>query len=213
MDFDREKLALHGLNLSTAALYLRNRVNGALSSYYREDGDEYDIKVRYAPQFRTSIESLENILIYTNEGKAIRVKDIGTVVERSAPPTIERKDRERIVTISAVISGAPLGSVVAAGESIIDKMDLPGGISIQVAGSYEDQQDSFSDLGTLAVLIIILVFIVMAAQFESLTYPFIIMFSIPFAFSGVLMALYGTGTTLNVMSLLEVSCRLIVGIQ
>ena len=81
-------------------------------------------------------------------------------------------------------------------------MDLPGGISIQVAGSYEDQQDSFSDLGTLAVLIIILVFIVMAAQFESLTYPFIIMFSIPFAFSGVLMALYGTGTTLNVMSLL-----------
>ena len=202
VDFDREKLALHGLNLSTAALYLRNRVNGALSSYYREDGDEYDIKVRYAPQFRTSIESLENILIYTNEGKAIRVKDIGTVVERSAPPTIERKDRERIVTVSAVISGAPLGSVVAAGESIIDKMDLPGGISIQVAGSYEDQQDSFSDLGTLAVLIIILVFIVMAAQFESLTYPFIIMFSIPFAFSGVLMALYGTGTTLNVMSLL-----------
>ena len=84
----------------------------------------------------------------------------------------------------------------------INKMDLPGGISIQVAGSYEDQQDSFSDLGTLAVLIIILVFIVMAAQFESLTYPFIIMFSIPFAFSGVLMALYGTGTTLNVMSLL-----------
>ena len=202
VDFDREKLALHGLNLSTAALYLRNRVNGALSSYYREDGDEYDIKVRYAPQFRTSIESLENILIYTNEGKAIRVKDIGTVVERSAPPTIERKDRERIVTVSAVISGAPLGSVVVAGESIIDKMDLPSGISIQVAGSYEDQQDSFSDLGTLAVLIIILVFIVMAAQFESLTYPFIIMFSIPFAFSGVLMALYGTGTTLNVMSLL-----------
>ena len=139
---------------------------------------------------------------YTHEGKAIRVKDIGTVVERSAPPTIERKDRERIVTVTAVISGAPLGSVVVAGESIIDKMDLPSGISIQVAGSYEDQQDSFSDLGTLAVLIIILVFIVMAAQFESLTYPFIIMFSIPFAFSGVLMALYGTGTTLNVMSLL-----------
>ena len=202
VDFDREKLALHGLNLSTAALYLRNRVNGALSSYYREDGDEYDIKVRYAPQFRTSIESLENILIYTNEGKAIRVKDIGTVVERSAPPTIERKDRERIVTVSAVISGAPLGSVVVAGESIIDKMDLPSGISIQVAGSYEDQQDSFSDLGTLAVLIIILVFIVMAAQFESLdlsVYHYVL-YSV--CIQWVLMALYGTGTTLNVMSLL-----------
>ena len=202
VDFDREKLALQGLNLSTAAMYLRNRVNGALSSYYREDGDEYDIKVRYAPEFRTSIEDLENILIYNNAGKAVRVKDVGKVVERSAPPTIERKDRERIVTVSAVISGAPLGSVVAEGNAIIDKMDLPGGISIQIAGSYEDQQDSFGDLGTLAVLIIILVFIVMAAQFESLTYPFIIMFSIPFAFSGVLMALFGTGTTLNVMSLL-----------
>ena len=178
VDFDREKLA------------------------YREDGDEYDIKVRYAPEFRTSIEDLENILIYNNAGKAVRVKDVGKVVERSAPPTIERKDRERIVTVSAVISGAPLGSVVAEGNAIIDKMDLPGGISIQIAGSYEDQQDSFGDLGTLAVLIIILVFIVMAAQFESLTYPFIIMFSIPFAFSGVLMALFGTGTTLNVMSLL-----------
>ena len=122
---------------------------------------------------------MENILIYNNAGKAVRVKDVGKVVERSAPPTIERKDRERIVTVSAVISGAPLGSVVAEGNAIIDKMDLPGGISIQIAGSYEDQQDSFGDLGTLAVLIIILVFIVMAAQFESLTYPFIIMFSIP----------------------------------
>ena len=95
-----------------------------------------------------------------------------------------------------------LGNVVAAGEQIIDGMDLPSGLTIQVSGSYEDQKDSFSDLGTLAVLIILLVFIVMAAQFESLTYPFIIMFSIPFAFSGILMALFSTGTTLNVMSLL-----------
>ena len=202
VDFDREKLALHGLNLSTASGYLRNRVNGALASYYREDGDEYDIRVRYAPEFRTKIEDLENILIYTPSGEGIRVKDLGKVVERSAPPTIERKDRERIVTVSAVISGVPLGDVVADGNAIVDKMDLPSGISIQISGSYEDQQDSFSDLGTLAVLIIILVFIVMAAQFESLSYPFIIMFSIPFAFSGVLMALFFTGTNLNVMSLL-----------
>lgn len=202
VDFDREKLALVGLNLSTAANYLRNRVNGSLSSYYREDGDEYDIRVRYAPEFRTSIEDLENIVIYNANNRPVRVKDVGRVVERSNPPTIERKDRERIVTVSAVISGAPLGNVVLAGNQIIDKMDLPSGVNIQVAGSYEDQQDSFSDLGTLALLIVILVFIVMAAQFESLTYPFIIMFSLPFAFSGVLMALFSTGTTLNIMSLL-----------
>ena len=203
VDFDREKLALHGLNLSTASTYLRNRVNGALASYYREDGDEYDIKVRLAPQFRTSIEDLENIKIYSPvTGQGIRVKDLGKVVERSNPPTIERKDRERIVTVSAVISGAPLGDVVTAGEAIIDQMDLPAGITVQIAGSYEDQQDSFADLATLGILIILLVFIVMAAQFESMTYPFIIMFSVPFAFSGILIALAISGTTLNVMSML-----------
>ena len=202
VDFDREKLALHGLNLSTAATYLRNRINGAVASKYREDGDEDDIKVRYAPEYRTSLESLENILVYNAKGEAVRIKDLGTVVERFAPPTIERKDRERIVTVSAVISGAPLGDVVNAGNAIIDKMEMPSEVTIQVAGSYEDQQDSFRDLGTLAVLIVILVFIVMAAQFESLTYPFIIMFSLPFAFSGVLMALFFTNSTLSVMSLL-----------
>lgn len=203
VDFDREKLALHGLNLSTASTYLRNRVNGSLASYYREDGDEYDIKVRYAPEFRTSVEDLENILIYSPvTGKGVRVKDLGQVVERSNPPTIERKDRERIVTVSAVISGAPLGDVVTAGQQIMDKMEIPSGITMQIAGSYEDQVESFTDLGTLGILIVILVFIVMAAQFESWSYPFIIMFSIPFAFSGILMALAMTGTTLNVMSML-----------
>lgn len=202
VEFDREKLALHGLNLSVAGNYLRNRVNGAVASKFREDGDEYDIKVRYAPEFRTSIESLENILIYNAKGASVRVKDVGIVVERFAPPTIERKDRERIVTVSAVISGAPLGNVVAAGKAIISKMDIPSELSVQVTGSYEDQQDSFRDLGTLALLIIVLVFIVMAAQFESLTYPFIIMFSLPFAFSGVLMGLLITQKTLSVMSLL-----------
>ena len=109
VDFDREKLALHGLNLATAGNYLRNRINGAIASKYREDGDEYDIKVRYAPEYRTSIESIENILIYNSRGEAVRVKELGKVVERFAPPTIERKDRERIVTVSAVISGEALG--------------------------------------------------------------------------------------------------------
>lgn len=202
VDFDREKLALNGLNLSTAATYLRNRINGSIASRYREDGDEYDIVVRYAPEYRTSLESIENILIYNNQGKSVRVRDLGTVVERFAPPTIERKDRQRIVTVSAVISGAALGDVVAEGQRLISKMEIPAGINIQVAGTYEDQVESFGELGILAVLIIVLVFIVMAAQFESLTYPFIIMFSVPFAISGVLLALFISGSTLNVMSLL-----------
>ena len=124
------------------------------------------------------------------------------VASTSVPQKPNQLSLIHILTVSAVISGAPLGDVVSAGNAIIDKMDIPSEVTIQVAGSFEDQQDSFRDLGTLAILIVVLVFIVMAAQFESLTYPFIIMFSLPFAFSGVLMALYFTNSTLSVMSLL-----------
>ena len=202
VDFDRRKLALYGMNLQTAATALRNRINGSLTSQFREDGEEYDIKVMYAPESRTSIEDLENILLYGTGGQAVRVRDVGTVVERFTPPTIERKDRERIVTVSTVVSGVPMSDVVAQSLAEIDKMDLPVGINIELAGSYEDQQDSFSDLLTLALLIVILVYIVMAAQFESYTYPAIIMTSLLFAFSGVFIMLYLAGHTLNVMSMI-----------
>ena len=154
------------------------------------------------PNTAPALKASRILLVYNAKGEGVRIKDLGKVVERFAPPTIERKDRERIVTVSAVISGAPLGDVVAAGNAIIDKLEKPSDITIQVSGSFEDQQDSFRDLGTLGVLIIVLVFIVMAAQFESLTYPFILILSVPFAMSGVLMALFITNTTLSVMSLL-----------
>ncbi len=202
VDFDREKLALYGLNLQTAANYLRNRINGSLSSYFREDGEEYDMKVMYAPEHRTSIADIENILIYNAAGEGVRIKDVGKVVERFTPPTIERKDRERIITVSTVVSGVPMSQVVAEAEIAIDRMEIPVGINIQLAGSFEDQQDSFKDLLMLAVLIVILVYIVMAAQFESYTYPGIIMTSLMFAFSGVFIILYLTGHTLNVMSMI-----------
>lgn len=202
VDFDREKLAIYGLNLQTAATYLRNRINGSISSQFREDGEEYDIKVMYAPEHRNTISDIENILIYNNAGQGVRVKDIGTVVERFTPPTIERKDRERIITVSTVVQGVPMSDVVTASQAEIDKMDIPVGINIELAGSYEDQRDSFSDLLTLAVLIVILVYIVMAAQFESYTYPAIIMTSLMFAFSGVFIILYLTNNTLNVMSMI-----------
>ena len=203
VEFDREKLAMHGINLSTAATYLRNRYNGSLATYFREDGDEYDVRVRYEPTSRTSIEDIENIILYTNSGKGVRVKDLGKVVIRETPPTIERKDRERIVTVDAVLkAGVALSDGVEYGNRIIEKLDIPAGISVQIAGSYEDMQESNADLGTLALLILILVFIVMAAQFESMTYPLIIMFSVPFGLSGILIALALTGTTMNVMSIL-----------
>ncbi len=203
VDFDREKLAMHGLNLSTAATYLRNRYNGALATYFREDGDEYDVKVRFEPESRTSIADIENVVLYANNGTKVRVKDVGKVVQRELPPTIERKDRERIVKVDAVMAaGAALSDGVAYGMGVVNDMPIPSGYSIQIAGSYEDQMESNAEMGVLALLIILLVFIVMAAQFESLTYPFIIMFSVPFALSGVLIALFITGTTMNIMSIL-----------
>ena len=202
VDFDREKLALYGLNLGTAATYLRNRINGATSSQFREDGEEYDIKVMYDPANRTQISDIENITVYTPSGAGVKVKELGKVVERFTPPTIERKDRERIITVSTVVDGVPMDQVVAEAEMKIDEMHLPAGINIGLSGSFEDQQDSFRDLLTLGVLIVILVYIVMAAQFESLTYPGIIMTSLLFAFSGVFLILWMTGHTLNVMSMI-----------
>lgn len=202
VDFDRQKLAIYGLNLSTAANALRNRINGSTASYFREDGDEYDIKVMYDPEHRQSIEDIENILLFNAQGKGVRLKEVGTVVERFNPPTIERKDRERIITVSTVVQDRPMSDIIADAQPLIDKMEVPSGVSINLSGSYEDQQDSFRDLAMLAVLIIILVYIVMASQFESFTYPGIIMTSIMFAFSGVVLILWITGTNLNVMSMI-----------
>ena len=202
MDFDREKLALYGLNLSTAATALRNRINGSTSSYYREDGDEYDIKVMFDLAHRQSLTDIENILLYNAQGKGVRVKEVGTVVERFTPPTIERKDRQRLITVSTVVQDRAMSAIIADAQPEIDKLDLPVGVTINLSGSYEDQQDSFRDLLTLAVLIIILVYIVMASQFESFTYPGIIMTSIMFAFSGIVLILWITGTNLNIMSMI-----------
>lgn len=203
VDFDREKIALNGLNTSTVSTYLRNRINGVTASYFREDGEEYDINIRYAPEFRTTVEDIENILIYNAMGQGIRLRDLGEVKEILTPPAIERKDRERLVTVSAVVpQGMAMSDLVTATNKFMEETTLPMGISWQLGGTYEDQQETFGDLIVLMVLIIILVFIVMAAQFESLTYPFVIMFSIPFAFVGVILGFLVTGQPLNVMSMI-----------
>lgn len=205
IDFDRQKLALNGLNVTTVSSYLRNRVNGSVASYFREDGEEYDIRVRYAPEYRETVQDIENIIVYNAAGQGIRIRDLGEVIERLTPPTIERKDRERIITVSGVVSkGTALSDLVAKTEQILADMDMPVDVSCTIGGTYEDQQDTFADLTALMVLIIILVFIVMAAQFESLVDPFVIMFSIPFAFTGVFMGLFVTNTPLGVMAMIGI---------
>jgi HAE1 family hydrophobic/amphiphilic exporter-1 len=203
VDFDREKLAKFGINTATAATFVRNRINGMTASLYREDGEEYDIVVRYDEQFRASTEDLENIVLMNSSGQTVRLRDVAKVTEDFTPPIIEREDRQRVVTVSAALgAGVALGKVADGTKLVIKKLELPAGVDVAIAGSVEDQQESFSDLFTLLGLIILLVYIVMATQFESFTKPFIIMLSIPFAFTGVFLALWLTGTSLDLIALI-----------
>ena len=203
VDFDRVKLAANGLNTTTAAASVSAAMSGSVGSFYREDGEEYDIRVRYAPEFRTSVEDIENIIIYTPAGAGIKIKDLGKVVETEVPPTIERKNRQRMIKVSGVIEGGhAMSEGVQAAQTAINESNIPSELTAKVAGDYEDQQDMFVDLITLMVLIVILVYMVMASQFESFMSPFVIMFSVPFALVGVIFGLWLTNTALGVMAMI-----------
>ncbi len=205
VDFDRTKLALNGLNSTTAAAAFSAAMNGSIGSYYREEGEEYNIRVIYDKQFRSSVQDIENIVVYTPAGKAVRIKDLGTVVESKVPPTIERKNRERYITVTGIVSnGHALSEAVAATNAIIKTTDIPNNISTEISGDFEDQQSMFLNLVVLMVLIIILVYMVMASQFESFMSPFVIMFSVPFAFTGVILGLWATNTALGVMAMIGI---------
>ena len=205
VDFDREKLAINGLSSTTAAAAFSAAMNGAVGSFFREDGEEYNIRVRYSPEFRTSIEDIENIMVYNPAGRGVRMKELGQVVESKVPPTIERKNRSRLVTVTGVVSkDHALSDAVAACQKIISESEIPSEITPVIGGDYEDQQEMFSDMLLLVALIIILVYMVMASQFESYLGPFVIMFSIPFAFVGVILGLWTTGTALGVMGMVGI---------
>jgi HAE1 family hydrophobic/amphiphilic exporter-1 len=208
--FDREKLAAAGLNTAIAASAVRNRINGLVATTYREEGEEYDVIVRYAEKFRNSTTDIENITIQNQRGQLIKLKDIGNIEQYYSPPNIEREDKERVVTVSALVVGTDLGTIKSELDKRIDNMALPQGVDLEAGGSVEEMQESFRDLGLLLVLSILLVYIVMAAQFESFREPFIIMFSLPFAFTGVFLALFITNTTLSVISF--IGAVMLVGI-
>lgn len=211
VDFDRVKLAANGLNSTSAAAAVSAAMSGSVGSYYREDGEEYDIRVRYDKGYRTSVEDIENIIIYNAAGNGIRIKDLGKVIETEVPPTIERKNRQRMITVTGVIEGShAMSDGVTAAQQIINDTDIPSELSAVIAGDYEDQKDMFSDLITLMVLIIILVYMVMASQFESFMSPFVIMFSVPFAFVGVILGLWLTNTALGVMAMIGI--MILIGI-
>ena len=208
VEFDRAKLAENGLNSATAASFIRNRINGLTLSKFREDGDEYDIVVRYGEEYRQSIEAIENIIVYNSQGNPLRIGQLGKVVEKASLPQIDRQNRQRVVKVQGSLSGRALSEVIGDVNTAIKEMnaagDIPAEIGVQIAGSFEEQQETNSDLFLLMMLCVLLVYIVMAAQFESMTYPFIIMFSLPFGLAGVLLALMITGQPLSLMAMIGI---------
>lgn len=206
IEFDRTKLAENGLNSATVSNYVRNRMNGLLTTKYREDGEEYDIIVRYDESYRQSLEEIENILVYNSQGQAIRVKELGKVVEKSSLPQVDRQNRQRINKVTGSIYNAALSDVIEGTDKVIKELrqegKIPTEIGIQIGGSYEDQQETNRDLGLLMIICILLVYIVMAAQFESLTYPFIIVLSLTFGLAGVFLGLVITGKSLSLMAMI-----------
>ncbi len=208
--FDKEKIARSGLNSSTVAAYVRNRVNGMITGYLKEEGEEYYIVARLQEDYRNSISDIEEFTFMTPMGAKIKLKEIAEVKEYWCPPEIERKNRQRYLTVSVTPYEVSLGEMAASINKVLADMNIPQGVHVDIAGNYEEQQESFADMGTLALLILLLVYIVMASQFESFSKPFIIMMSIPFAITGVILALLISGQTLDMVGALGVI--LLIGI-
>lgn len=201
---NKEKVAQLGLNSATISTYVRNRVNGMSVGYLKEDGDEYDILVRLKEENRNEISDIMNMTIPTPTGSLVKLSEVATVEEFWAPPTIDRKSRQRYVSVKVTPYEISLGELATEIQKEIDKINLPNGISVRLAGQYQDQQETFADMSILLALIVLLVYIVMASQFESFNKPFIIMMSVPFAVTGVVLALWVTGTSLDMIGALGV---------
>jgi HAE1 family hydrophobic/amphiphilic exporter-1 len=198
---DREKLALYGLNTYTMANAVRNRVEGPYLSRYREGGDEYDIVLRYKEDERNSLSDINDIALMNPNRQVLRLGEVADIQEEWLPPNIERKNRERMVSVSITPYKVPLNKMAQEVQAKINSMDIPPDVNVQMSGAVEDLQDSMRDLMLLLALSLVLTYLVMASQFESLKTPLIIMFSIPFAFTGVVLAHLITGITMSVISM------------
>lgn len=206
---DKEKSARHGLTSAAVASLVRNRTNGMACGFLKEDGDEYNILVRLKEENRNSISSIEDLTIPSATGM-VKLSEIAKIEEYWGPPEIERKSRQRYLKVEVTPFETSLGELAAEIERVLPELDKPADISVVLGGAFEDQQESFQDMGLLLLIIVILVYVVMASQFESFAKPFIIMMAVPFAFSGVIWALLITNTSLDMIGAL--GCIMLVGI-
>ena len=199
IDLDRQRIADLGISTAQVGSVVSTSILGTVVTRYREGGDEYDVRVQFAKEARTSKEDLENILIMTPTGRQIPLRAIADIEYTTAPQEINREDQERYVSVNIDISGRDLRSVTTDVKKVIKHISLPNDFRIEIGGQAEEQQESFFYLALAMLVAILLTYMVMASQFESFVDPFIILFTIPLSMIGVALGLLVTGTILSVM--------------
>ena len=201
---DRAKASSLGLRVSEVADTLETAIGGTRASFYREEGDEYDIVVRLQEKDRLTLGSVGQIPVTTPGGRTLPAESIVRMKRQEGPIEINRADQQRIITVSGTIADRDLGSVVGDLQAAFQQLPKPEGYEIRFGGEWEEQQEAFRAMFFAALLALVLVYMVMASQFESLRDPFIILFSIPLAAIGVILILLVTGTTFNIQGFLGV---------
>jgi HAE1 family hydrophobic/amphiphilic exporter-1 len=207
---DRRKAADMNLTVAKIANALQTILSGTEAGYYRQAGDEYTILVKLRDAEKMDLSDILDLTLANSEGQPVVLKNVVSVGPRSGPVSIERKDQERITTVSADISGRSMSSVLSDIRELLRTVPIPRDFTITFGGDYEEQQKSFRELLLSCVLALVLVYMVMACQYESLRDPFVVMFSVPLAAIGVILMLFVTGTTFNVQSF--IGCIMLGGI-
>lgn len=202
---DRLKIATLGLNVSDVVETVRTLFYGKEASDFREGENEYWIFMRLKESRRSELADILDSEVVLPNGRRVRIDSVAEVVQDLGPLDIERKDQERMVKVEVDYFGRSIGDVAASIQDAIEKeIVLPEGTRITYGGMVKEQAEAFADLIGLTVLGLLLVYMVMAAQFESLVYPFVIFLALPFAFSGVLISLFGFGMTFNMFSFIGI---------
>lgn len=200
---DRVRASKVGLKMASIAMAVRYAFYGQTASVYRDNGQEYDIVVKYQKSDRETIEQLKEMELKTLNGTVVKLKDVAEVTDGLTSLVVNRLNRERMVTVSANLEDdIAVGKIYEQVQQAFKNIGLPADIGIEYGGNMKQQQDTTGDLVALLLLGVILVFLVMAAQFESFVDPFVILFSIPFGISGVLLGLLIMGKSLSMPAFL-----------
>ncbi|MBN1256227.1 MAG: efflux RND transporter permease subunit [Planctomycetes bacterium] len=207
---DRKKAADMKLTVSEIAEALRTVLAGTSAGNFREMGDEYRILVKVKDADKMRLEDILDLTITNSDNVPVVLRNVIAMKPRSGPVTIQRKDQERIVSVDVNISQRDMGSIIADIRERLQTVTVPAGFSIVFGGDYEEQQKAFYELLMSFILALVLVYMVMACQFESLRDPFVVMFSVPLAAIGVILMLLLTNTTFNVQTF--IGCIMLGGI-